>query len=118
MMYCCAIDRMLFVSQYSTRPAGKKKNITEKASGMIHIIRACTGSGGVGFSQVCSIVVPVIRSGRMKYGSFAERSVTQPSQGAFLISTVDSSTEYSAMKKGICTRMGRQPPSGLTFSSL
>ena len=30
-MYCCAIDRMLFVSQYSTNPAGKKKNITENA---------------------------------------------------------------------------------------
>ena len=38
MRYCCAIDRMLLVSQYSTRPAGKKKNITEKTSGMIHII--------------------------------------------------------------------------------
>ncbi len=84
---------MLFVSQYSTRPAGKKKNITEKTSGMIHIIRACTGSGGVGLSQVWSRLVPVIRSGRMKNGSLAERSVIQPTQGAFLISTVDSSTQ-------------------------
>src|SRR4030095_16191254 len=25
MNHCCAIERMLFVSQYSTRPAGKKK---------------------------------------------------------------------------------------------
>src|SRR5512147_1950742 len=63
--YCCAIDRMLFVSQYSTRSAGKKKNITEKISGMIHIIFACTGSGGVGFRQVCSRLVPVISRGRM-----------------------------------------------------
>ena len=38
--YCCAIDRMLFVSQYSTRPAGNTKNITENTSGMIHIIFA------------------------------------------------------------------------------
>ena len=30
----------------------KKKNITENTSGMIHIIFACTGSGGVGLSQV------------------------------------------------------------------
>ena len=36
MNHCCAIDRMLFVSQYSTRPAGKKKNITENTSGMNH----------------------------------------------------------------------------------
>ena len=63
--YCWVIDRMLFVSQYSTRPAGKKKNITENASGMIHIILACTGSGGVGLSQVCNSVVAVISSGRM-----------------------------------------------------
>src|SRR6185369_2895298 len=91
--YCCAIERMLLVSQYRTRPAGKKKNITEKTSGMIHIIRACTGSGGVGLSQVWSRLVPVISSGRMKYGSLAARSVIQPIQGAFLISTVDSSTQ-------------------------
>ena len=36
---------------------------------------------------------------------------------AWRISTLDSSTQYSAMKNGICTRIGRQPPSGLTFSS-
>src|SRR6185369_5337321 len=90
--YCCAIERMLLVSQYRTRPAGKKKT-TEKTRGMIHIIRACTGSGGVGLSQVWSRLVPVISSGRMKYGSLAARSVIQPIQGAFLISTVDSSTQ-------------------------
>ena len=31
--------------------------MTLKASGMIHIILACTGSGGVGFSQVWSTVL-------------------------------------------------------------
>ena len=46
--HCCAIDRMLFTTQYSTRPAGKKKNITENTSGMIVMTLACTGSGGVG----------------------------------------------------------------------
>ncbi len=38
-------------------------------------------------------------------------------QGALRISTVDSSTQYSAMNTGICTMMGKQPPMGLTFSS-
>jgi hypothetical protein len=33
-------------------------------------------------------------------------------------STDSSSTQYSEMKIGIWTRMGRQPPSGLTFSFL
>ena len=66
MIHCCAIDRMLFVSQYSTRPAGKKKNITLKISGMNHIILACIGSGGAGFSAVCSSELAVIKSGRMK----------------------------------------------------
>ena len=84
---------------------------------MIHIILACIGSGGVGLSQVCSSVVTVISSGRMKYGSGADRSWIQPIHGALRISTLDSSTQYSAMKTGICTMIGRQPPSGLTFSS-
>src|SRR4051812_29747502 len=98
--YCCAIDRMLFVSQYSTRPAGKKKNITEKASGMNHIMRAWTGSGGFAPSATWIRLVPVISSGRMKYGSLSERSWIQPIHGAPRISTVDSSTQYSEMKKG------------------
>src|ERR1700712_2400170 len=88
--YCCAIDRILFVSQYKTKPAGNTKNMTEKASGMIHIILAWTGSGGVGLSQVCKRLVSVISTGRMKYGSLAERSVIQPNHGAPRISTVES----------------------------
>ena len=32
--HCCRMDRMLFTSQYNTRPAGKKKNMTPKANGM------------------------------------------------------------------------------------
>ena len=47
--HCCAIEKR-YGSQYSTRPAGKKKNITPKISGINIIRRACTGSGGVGFS--------------------------------------------------------------------
>jgi hypothetical protein len=117
MNHCCAIDRMLFVSQYSTRPAGKKKNITEKASGMNHISLACIGSGGVGFSQTWNSEDSRHQQRQDEPGVRADRSVIQPIHGALRISTLDSSTQYSAMKKGICTTMGRQPPSGLTFSS-
>ena len=46
-------------------PDGKKKNITLKTSGMIHIILACTGSGGVGLSKVCSKLVAVMSNGKM-----------------------------------------------------
>ena len=68
------MDNTLLVIQYNTKPAGKKKNITLKASGMIHIILACMGSGGAGFSAVCSKVVSVMNNGKMKYGSGADKS--------------------------------------------
>src|SRR5256885_5786626 len=64
---------------------------------MIHIILACIGSGGAGFSAVCSSEDRVISTGRMNRGSLADRSVIQPIQGALRISTLDSSTQYSAM---------------------
>ena len=117
MIHCCAIDSRLFVSQYSTRPAGKKKNITLKISGMNHIILACIGSGGAGFRAVCSSELAVISRGRMKNGSGEDRSWIQPTQGALRISTLDSSTQYSAMNTGIWIMIGKQPPMGLTFSS-
>ena len=63
--HCCVIDNTLLVIQYNTKPAGKKKNITLKASGMIHIILACMGSGGAGFNAVCSMVVNVINRGKI-----------------------------------------------------
>src|SRR5262245_34236990 len=102
MYHCCAIDSRLFVSQYSTRPAGKKKNMTLNASGMIHISLACTGSGGVGLSQVWNIVDKVINTGSGPTGiwihgmvknsaSALARSLTY-SQLALCISTDDSST--------------------------
>ena len=64
-IHCCAIDRMLLVIQYKTKPDGKKKNMTEKASGIYHIILACKGSGGVGFNAVCKSVVKVMTRGKM-----------------------------------------------------
>ena len=36
-IHCWAIDKILLVNQYSTNPEGKKKNMTLKAKGMIHI---------------------------------------------------------------------------------
>ena len=48
--HCCASESTWLTTQYSTRPAGKKKNITPKISGMNIITLAWTGSGGVGFS--------------------------------------------------------------------
>ncbi len=65
MVHCCAIDKILLVNQYNTKPAGKKKNITLNISGMIHINLACIGSGGVGLSQVWSTVVAVINKGKI-----------------------------------------------------
>ena len=39
-IHCWAIDKILLDNQYNTKPAGKKKNMTLKASGMNHIILA------------------------------------------------------------------------------
>ena len=64
--HCCAMDRMLLVIQYKTKPEGKKKNITLKMSGMNHIILACMGSGGAGLRAVCSKVDRVMTIGKMK----------------------------------------------------
>ena len=66
MAHCCAIDKILLVSQYKTKPDGKKKNITLNTSGIIHINLACVGSGGFGFNQTCSKLVAVIKSGKIK----------------------------------------------------
>ena len=66
MTHCWAIDKMLLVIQYNTKPEGKKKNITLKTSGMIHISLACIGSGGAGLSAVCSMVDKVMITGKMK----------------------------------------------------
>ena len=65
---------MLLVIQYSTRPEGKKKNITLKTNGMIHIILACRGSGGAGLSDVCNTVVKVMIKGKIYKGSGDDKS--------------------------------------------
>lgn len=112
MVHCWAIDSVLLTHQYSTRPAGKKNIIPPNTSGMIIMTLACTGSGGVGLSLICRNMVAIMMAGRMKNGSRTERSCTQRIHGAPRISTLASSTQYSAMNTGICTTMGRQPPAG------
>src|SRR5688572_12168811 len=95
--HCWTMENMLLTTQYSTRPEGKKKNITEKISGIHSIIFACSGSGGVGLSLVCTNIVAAITTGRMYQGSGVERSWIQPIHGALRISTAASNTQYSAM---------------------
>ena len=65
MTHCCAIDSKLLVNQYSTNPAGKKKNMNEKTKGIIHIIFACKGSAGAGFNQVWNRVDIVMSKGKI-----------------------------------------------------
>ena len=67
--HCWAIDSRLLVIQYNTKPEGKKKNITLRASGMIHINLACIGSGGAGFNAVCNTVVNDMTIGKMPIGT-------------------------------------------------
>src|SRR6201999_3086167 len=115
--HCCTMVSVLFVTQYSVRPAGNENSAALKASGISHIILACTGSAGAGCSETRSSDVAVIRIGRIAYGSMMDRSWIQPIHGAPRISADDVSTVNSAMKIGIWMKIGRQPPSGLTFSS-
>src|SRR3546814_11916190 len=83
---------------------------------MIIMILACVGSGGVGLSLICRNMVAIMKAGNMNQGSRTERSWIQSIQGAPRISTLPSNTQYKEMNTGICTTMGKQPPSGLIFS--
>src|SRR5690606_6603010 len=94
MYHCCAIDRVLLTTQYSTRPDGKKNIMPPNTRGMIIMTLACMGSGGVGFSLICRNMVAIMRAGRMNQGSRTDRSVIQPIHGAPRISTLASSTQY------------------------
>ena len=59
------MDSRLFVTQYKTKPAGKKKNMIEKTIGMYIITFAWIGSGGVGFNLVCTNIEIAIMIGKM-----------------------------------------------------
>src|SRR5690606_21042787 len=80
--HCWAIDRMLFTTQYSTRPDGNHRNMKVKMIGMPIMTFAWIGSGGVGLSLIWISMDAPMMTGRMKYGSLAERSWIQPSHGA------------------------------------
>src|SRR5688500_14036216 len=112
------MDNTLFTNQYSTSPAGKKKKNTLKTTGMIFITLACTGSGGSGLSRVCMIMVAPISKGNINHGSGLARSVIHNVKGAWRNSTLASKTQYNAIKTGICTTIGMQPPSGFICSVL
>ena len=61
--HCCPIDRRLFQAQYITSPAGKRASMKVKMIGMNWNMRACTGSGGGGFSFCCRNIVMPMMSG-------------------------------------------------------
>src|SRR4030095_10250688 len=86
--------------------------------GMSAMTLAWTGSGGVGLSLYWTIIVTTMTTGSTNQGSGVARSCTQKIHGALRVSTLATSTQYRAMNTGICTRIGRQPPSGLIFSVL
>ena len=56
-------------------------------------IFACIGSGGGGFSLYCAHIARPLSTGRMKNGSRDDRSLIQPKNGAWRISTLSSSTQ-------------------------
>ena len=83
----------MFVTQYSTSPAGKNANVADMASGMIMKTFACTGSGGAGFNLYCTNIAAAMIAGRMNSGSREDRSWIQNANGAWRISTLSSSTQ-------------------------
>src|SRR5262245_66665821 len=95
MCHCCAIDSILFTSQYSTKPDGNQKKNIPNITGMIFITLACTGSGGSGLSLVWMIMVAAIRSGRTKYGIDARSKSVLGPMAARVKSSIHS-------RKGAC----------------
>ena len=59
------MESKLLVTQYKTRPAGKKKNMIEKTIGMYIITFAWIGSGGVGFNLVWTNIEIAMMIGKM-----------------------------------------------------
>src|SRR5690606_8060405 len=112
------MDRRLLTTQYSTSPAGNHRKKKVKIIGNSFITLACIGSGGVGLSCCCTNMLKPMMIGRIKYGSLLDKSDNQNIQGAWRISTLSSNTQYKERKTGICTKIGKQPPSGLIFSFL
>ncbi len=114
--HCCAIERILLATQYSTSPAGKNAKNIVKTTGRTDITFACTGSIGAGFNFCwTNIVMPIIK-GKTKNGSATDKSFIHKTKSACLNSTLSNNTQYKEINTGICIRIGKHPPSGFIFS--
>src|SRR5215470_16616799 len=77
MSFCWKIWSTFDTVQYSTRPAGKFRNIKVKMNGMTNIIFACRGSPVVGVIFCWMNIVTPMRIGRTYVGSWLARSQIQ-----------------------------------------
>src|SRR6056300_721834 len=109
-----------------TRPDAKVPSMNINTHGIHAKIMAWVGSVGAGFSFCCShMEMPnkigntpkEINANRLS-GAGADKSLIQPTQGAWRNSSVTKITLYNEKKMGICSRIGKQPDAGLTFSFL
>ena len=87
------MPRTLFVSQYSTRPAGNQRKNIVIITGMNFMTFAWVGSAGAGLRSDCTNIDAPIKSGSTKYWSIAERSLIHNMKGACLNSTLSMSTQ-------------------------
>src|SRR5215510_14089235 len=92
----------LFVNMYTPSPDGKNNMNTVNIAGMKYIIIfCCAGSPPcMGISFCCTKYVEPITSGKMKYGSGADRSGNHKN-GMLYSSTAVWSVVYSANHTGI-----------------
>ena len=118
--HCCSRPSAPLVTQYSTRPAGKKAIITpndqrhELHHLLLHRIHAGRRRQLLRDPHHRDVDASAGRStDRARSGC---RSTRSTARGA--ARPTPSSTQYSARKIGICTSIGRQPPIGLIFSFL
>src|SRR6266436_2889335 len=119
--HCCATPTRPLVRIYTARPLGYgiTTNIAAMPTGMNFIIACCCGSVAViGVILEARYMESPIRIGSTKQGSFAERSLIHPNQGACRISIVPCSARYNPNQIGICNSCGMQPPTGLMPSRL
>ena len=66
MTYCCAIESMLFVNQYKTRPDGNVANSAVKMNGKNKNIFCWVASVGAGFNFCCMYIEIPIAIGSIK----------------------------------------------------
>ena len=90
----CAIEIKLDTNQYNTRPEGNHKKNTEKITGIHSIIFCCIGSiDGVGVSFCIKNIEAPNKIGKIKYGSFADKSEIHKPNGAWRNSTLSKNTQ-------------------------